>query len=114
MNEPSGMVPPHMPPDEFRRRAHEVVDWIADYLRDVEQHPVLSQCKPGDIRRSLPESPPEKGEPFEAIMADFQRLIVPGLYGYVSATKWLEEIEMTTWEDFDAYWIPRGWAKEGS
>jgi DMSO/TMAO reductase YedYZ molybdopterin-dependent catalytic subunit len=41
------------------------------------------------------------------------RLIVPGLYGYVSATKWLEEIEMTTWEDFDAYWIPRGWAKEG-
>lgn len=41
------------------------------------------------------------------------RLIVPGLYGYVSATKWLEEIELTTWEAFDAYWIPRGWAKEG-
>jgi DMSO/TMAO reductase YedYZ molybdopterin-dependent catalytic subunit len=41
------------------------------------------------------------------------RLIVPGLYGYVSATKWLEEIELTTWDSFDAYWIPRGWAKEG-
>ncbi|HHC08946.1 MAG TPA: molybdopterin-binding oxidoreductase [Actinobacteria bacterium] len=41
------------------------------------------------------------------------RLIVPGLYGYVSATKWLAEIELTTWEGFDAYWIPRGWAKEG-
>jgi DMSO/TMAO reductase YedYZ molybdopterin-dependent catalytic subunit len=41
------------------------------------------------------------------------RLIVPGLYGYVSATKWLEEIELTSWEAFDAYWIPRGWAKEG-
>ena len=41
------------------------------------------------------------------------RLIVPGLYGYVSATKWLSEIELTTWEAFDAYWIPRGWAKEG-
>ena len=41
------------------------------------------------------------------------RLVVPGLYGYVSATKWLSEIELTTWEDFDAYWVPRGWSKEG-
>jgi DMSO/TMAO reductase YedYZ molybdopterin-dependent catalytic subunit len=40
------------------------------------------------------------------------RLIVPGLYGYVSATKWLSNIELTTLEAFDAYWIPRGWAKE--
>jgi DMSO/TMAO reductase YedYZ molybdopterin-dependent catalytic subunit len=41
------------------------------------------------------------------------RLVVAGLYGYVSATKWLREIELTTWEDFDGYWVPRGWAKEG-
>ena len=41
------------------------------------------------------------------------RFVVAGLYGYVSATKWLSEIELTTWEDFDGYWIPRGWAKEG-
>ena len=41
------------------------------------------------------------------------RLIVPGIYGYVSATKWLEEIELTTWEAFDGYWITRGWAKNG-
>ena len=40
------------------------------------------------------------------------RLIVPGLYGFVSATKWLTEIEITTWDGFDGYWIPRGWAKE--
>ena len=40
------------------------------------------------------------------------RLIVPGLYGFVSATKWLTEIELTTWDGFDGYWIPRGWAKE--
>ncbi len=39
-------------------------------------------------------------------------MIVPGLYGYVSATKWLTEIELTTWDDFEGYWIPRGWAKE--
>ncbi len=41
------------------------------------------------------------------------RLVVPGLYGYVSATKWLTEIEFTTWDGFDSYWVPRGWAKEG-
>jgi DMSO/TMAO reductase YedYZ molybdopterin-dependent catalytic subunit len=41
------------------------------------------------------------------------RLIVPGLYGYVSATKWLERIELTTWDGFDGYWISRGWSKEG-
>ncbi len=41
------------------------------------------------------------------------RLVVAGLYGYVSATKWLEEIRLTTWEGFDSYWVPRGWAKEG-
>ena len=40
------------------------------------------------------------------------RLVVPGLYGYVSATKWLTDIELTTLEAFDAYWVPRGWAKE--
>lgn len=41
------------------------------------------------------------------------RLIVPGLYGYVSATKWLSDLELTTWESFDGYWVPLGWAKEG-
>ncbi|MCU0272369.1 MAG: molybdopterin-dependent oxidoreductase, partial [Acidimicrobiales bacterium] len=41
------------------------------------------------------------------------RLVVSGLYGYVSATKWLREIELTTWEAFDGYWVPRGWSKEG-
>ncbi|MBT8215206.1 MAG: molybdopterin-dependent oxidoreductase, partial [Acidimicrobiia bacterium] len=41
------------------------------------------------------------------------RLVVSGLYGYVSATKWLSEIELTTWDGFDAYWVPRGWSKKG-
>ncbi|HSI99907.1 MAG TPA: molybdopterin-dependent oxidoreductase [Patescibacteria group bacterium] len=48
--------------------------------------------------------PPDHGFP--------ARLIVPGLYGYVSATKWLSEIELTTLEAFDAYWVPLGWAKQ--
>lgn len=41
------------------------------------------------------------------------RLVIPGLYGYVSATKWITEIELTTWDAFDGYWVPRGWSKEG-
>ena len=41
------------------------------------------------------------------------RLVVAGLYGYVSAVKWIEEINLTTWDAFDAYWVPRGWSKEG-
>jgi DMSO/TMAO reductase YedYZ molybdopterin-dependent catalytic subunit len=53
------------------------------------------------------------GEPLPVDHGFPARLIVPGLFGYVSATKWLSEIELTTWEGFDAYWVPLGWAKEG-
>ncbi len=53
------------------------------------------------------------GEPLPAVHGFPARLVVPGLYGYVSATKWLNEIELTTLDAFDAYWIPRGWSKEG-
>ncbi|MGY2129768.1 molybdopterin-dependent oxidoreductase [Blastococcus sp. SYSU DS0617] len=52
------------------------------------------------------------GEPLPAEHGFPARLVVPGLYGYVSATKWLSAIELTDW-DVDGYWIPRGWAKEG-
>jgi DMSO/TMAO reductase YedYZ molybdopterin-dependent catalytic subunit len=51
-------------------------------------------------------------EPLPAQHGYPARLIVPGLYGYVSATKWLAELELTTLEAFDAYWVPLGWAKE--
>ena len=51
-------------------------------------------------------------EPLPPIHGYPARLIVPGLYGYVSATKWLSELELTTLEAFDAYWVPLGWAKE--
>lgn len=50
------------------------------------------------------------GRPLKRIHGYPARLVVPGLYGYVSATKWLREIEVTTWEAFDAYWVERGWA----
>ena len=53
------------------------------------------------------------GEPLPISHGFPARLVVAGLYGYVSATKWLSDIELTTWETFDGYWIPRGWSKEG-
>ena len=52
------------------------------------------------------------GEPLPFEHGFPARLVVAGLYGYVSATKWLSEIELTGWDNFDAYWVPRGWAKE--
>jgi len=53
------------------------------------------------------------GEPLPFEHGFPARLVVAGLYGYVSATKWLSSIELTGWDEFDAYWVPRGWSKEG-
>jgi aromatic-L-amino-acid decarboxylase len=69
----------HMTPEEFRRHGREVVDWIADYYEQIESFPVLSQVRPGQIRASLPAEPPQRGEPFEAILADVSQLILPGI-----------------------------------
>ncbi len=69
----------HMSPEEFRRWGHATVDWLAEYQKRVESLPVLSRVKPGEIRAALPSRPPEHGEPFEAILADVDRLILPGL-----------------------------------
>src|SRR5436305_10912383 len=63
----------------FRRHGHELVDRIADYFEHVEDYPVLSRNRPGAIVAALPSHAPEDGEPFEAIMADFERVVVPGL-----------------------------------
>src|SRR3954463_9860738 len=68
-----------MTPDEFRRYGHAVVDWIADYQSRIEPLPVLSQVKPGEIRAALPPDPPSKGEAFEAILQDMNRVILPGV-----------------------------------
>ncbi len=63
----------------FRREAHRLADWIADYLERPEQYPVLSRVSPGDITRALPAHAPEHPEPFEQIFADFERIILPGI-----------------------------------
>jgi aromatic-L-amino-acid/L-tryptophan decarboxylase len=69
----------HMTPAEFRRHGHAMVDWIADYYARVESFPVLSQVEPGQIRASLPPKPPREGERFESMMADVEKLILPGI-----------------------------------
>lgn len=66
-------------PDIFRKYGHETVDWIAEYLENMNGYPVLARTKPGDIKSRIPKSAPEKSEPFENIVTDFQKIILPGI-----------------------------------
>jgi len=70
---------PPMSNDDFRRAGHDMIDWIADYWESVEDRPVLSEVKPGDIRSSLPARPPESAEPWSDIIDDVDELIMPGI-----------------------------------
>jgi aromatic-L-amino-acid decarboxylase len=65
--------------EAFRQHGHAMVDWLADYFRDLEQRRVIPEVRPGEIRAALPTSAPESGEPFEHIFADFERQILPGM-----------------------------------
>jgi len=64
---------------EFRRFAHELVEWMASYLENVESYPVKSNVKPGEIFSKLPDAPPLKPEPFEDFFKDFINIIMPGI-----------------------------------
>jgi aromatic-L-amino-acid decarboxylase len=66
-------------PEEFRKQLHEIADWVADYRENIETLPVAPNARPGSIQAALPAQPPEEGEAFEQIFADFKRLIVPGM-----------------------------------
>ncbi len=68
-----------MPAEEFRRHGYAVVDWLADYFERMETLPVLSQIEPDSLRNSLPDSAPETGEDFDAVLADMDRLILPAV-----------------------------------
>ena len=63
----------------FRRYAHDFVDWMADYLENIEQYPVKSQVKPKEIINQLADSARQKGEPIEQIFEDFKKIILPGM-----------------------------------
>ncbi len=69
----------HMSSAEFRRWGHAVINWIADYQERVESLPVVPKVKPGEVRGWLPAAPPVQGEPFDAILADVNKFILPGI-----------------------------------
>lgn len=66
-------------PEEFRKQGHMVIDFLADYYRDIEKYPVRSQVEPGYLRKCLPDSAPYNPEPMDSIMQDIQTHIVPGI-----------------------------------
>jgi len=68
-----------MPIGEFRKHGHELIDWIADYLDNVEDKPVLAQIKPGEVKNKLPTTPPSKGESINDVMSDLDKIIMPGM-----------------------------------
>jgi aromatic-L-amino-acid decarboxylase len=65
--------------DVFREEGHRLVDWVARYLAGAEAYPVLPRVRPGDVKASLPASPPSGPEPLRDVLADVERLILPGL-----------------------------------
>ncbi|CAI5976046.1 unnamed protein product [Closterium sp. NIES-64] len=74
---PVGLQP--LDAEEFRAHAHRMVDYIADYYRDIESHPVRSTVEPGYLQHHVPESAPEEGEPLDKILADVSGAIMPGI-----------------------------------
>ncbi len=68
-----------MDAEEFRQYGHEVVDWIAEYLGNVRDYPVLPKVKPGDLTAQLPAAGPEQGEPMDRLLEDFRTQIVPAI-----------------------------------
>ena len=84
MNEPDGLDPAQtgvgdMDVEAFRAHGHVVIDWIADYLATIDRRPVLSRSAPGEVRGALPSAPPTRPERFADILADLDRVILPGI-----------------------------------
>ncbi|MGB9606352.1 MAG: pyridoxal phosphate-dependent decarboxylase family protein, partial [Bryobacteraceae bacterium] len=65
--------------EPFRLAAHRAVDWIAEYLEDPRRYPVAPRMRPGELVDALAASAPEQGEPYEALLADFQCLLLPAV-----------------------------------
>lgn len=65
--------------EKFRQEAHKLVDWIADYYKDIEKYPVKAICRPGSIFSQIPDSPPLESEDMKNIFIDFEKIILPGI-----------------------------------
>src|SRR6266576_3442537 len=68
-----------MPAEEFREYGHRLIDWVADFLGNIDSLPVVPNVRPGDIARRLPDAAPVRGEAMDEILADVDRLIMPGM-----------------------------------
>ena len=68
-----------MPAEEFRQFGHQLIDWIAGFLENVGNLPAFPNVRPGDISGKLPEAPPVKGEAMDEILADVDRILMPGM-----------------------------------
>jgi aromatic-L-amino-acid decarboxylase len=68
-----------MTPDEFRKHAHELVEWMTSYMENIEKYPVKSSVKPGGIFKQIPDKPPSEPESFTELMNDFEEIIMPGI-----------------------------------
>jgi len=65
--------------DEFRIAGHRIIDWIADYRTRVEARPVMARTEPGSIKSALPAAPPQQAESFDAVLADLDAIVLPGI-----------------------------------
>ncbi|MCX7871819.1 MAG: pyridoxal-dependent decarboxylase [Verrucomicrobiae bacterium] len=74
----------HMTADEFERYGQEVIRWVKNYLRRVEEFPVKPGVKPGEIREKLPSQAPQKGECFDSVLKDLDEIILPGIMHWQS------------------------------
>lgn len=68
-----------MPAEEFKEQGYKLIDWIADYLKDVEKYPVLPNIKLGEVKKNLPSNPPVSSESFDTIFSDVDKIILPGI-----------------------------------
>src|ERR1700737_4898176 len=65
--------------DDFRAAGHQVIDWVADYLDGIDRYDVLSRVKPGDIERQFDEHAGDRGKPYDQLITDFEKKIIPGI-----------------------------------
>lgn len=70
---------PDMPLTEFQKNGYKLIDWLTEYLKNIETYPPLSEVSPGDILKRIPKSPPEKGEDIENVLMDVDKILMDGI-----------------------------------
>lgn len=68
-----------MPSAEFRKNGYKLVDWITDYLKEIEKYPPLPQIKPGEIFLRIPRQPPQNGQEIEQVLDDIDKILIDGI-----------------------------------